>query len=87
MVKDILLHVFAGALLFGMLVGLAALSVPWTLAIAVAGGIYIREVTQWQKSHRLPFTRGWLLGGRLQQHLEWAVPAAALLALAAAITL
>lgn len=85
--KDILLHTAAALALFAILTGIASASTPFAIAVAVSAGIYIREVTQIQKTRDLPFLRGWLLGGSTQKHLEWGVPALVTLAAAAAVTL
>jgi len=83
--RDVGLHTGAGLILFGVIVLLAKLSPAWAAAVSVSGGIYIREVTQFQKARRLSFLRGWLLGGNFQKHAEWAVPAAVLIAVAGAL--
>ena len=82
---DITFHTVAALVLYGILMGVAAIAKDFAIAIAVGGGLYIREVTQFQKARNLSFVKGWLLGGSLSKHLEWAVPTVILLAVVFAI--
>lgn len=82
---DIALHTAAALVLYGVLMGFAAIAKDLAIAIAISGGLYVREVTQLQKARNLSFLKGWLLGGSLSKHLEWTVPTAILLAIVFAV--